>query len=431
MSSSKKGIKPILAKTATGLPFINKYLEEKQQLFAKSEKQAKRITSLERQNQDLIDKLYPDGQKKAQVIWPLLQKEVINLKLPVDIKRSAKSKISLPLTINWVVPPLIAASGGQADIIRTIAHLESRGHTCRIYFYDPAESSNMESIKQVMQEFPKIKAELFYNASTIKNSDIIFATDWISAYPVVNLKTNTRKYYYIQDFEPYFVPNSTFNVLADSTYKFGFRGLTLGKWLSQKLHEDYGMQCTPFDFGFNPKEYYFAESASSSRPKQVAFYVRPRSARRGFELGVMALSLFHKKHPEYQINFFGASTSNYDIPFPYTDCGMLAPPALNKLYNNCQAGLVISLTNMSLIPLEMIAAGCTPVSNRADCTTNVFFAKHVAYAEPNPQDIFRALDKAVTNHSASSARQASKDISVHSWDASNKQIEKIILDDLS
>jgi len=62
----------------------------------------------------------------------------------------------------------------------------------------------------------------------------------------------------------------------------------------------------------------------------------------------MALDLFHQKHPDYIINLAGWDVSDYSLPFPYVNSKTLEIHQLNDLYNKCAAGLVISLTNMSL-----------------------------------------------------------------------------------
>ena len=54
------------------------------------------------------------------------------------------------------------------------------------------------------------------------------------------------------------------------------------------------------------------------------------------------------------------------LPFAATEHGLLPPEQLNTLYNRCIAGLVLSATNVSLVPHEMLAAGCIPVVNDAE-----------------------------------------------------------------
>ncbi len=426
----KKDVRLLAAKIANKVPSINRHLTEKQLLYEKTIQQEQAVISLKRQNKELYNELYKGGKlegKKTQVIWPLLEKEVQRVE-----KTKLENKLikcGPPFTINWVVPALIRGSGGQTDIVRTISYFEAIGHKCRIYFYDPANKTDLKYMPILLKGFPKVKAELFYNSPKFNDADITFATDWVSAYPVYNTKIKTNKYYYVQDFEPYFVPNGTLKVLAENTYRFGLRGVTLGQWLSQKLTKEYSMQCNHFNFGFDPSEYQITGGNNSH--KAILFYARPRSPRRGFELGIMALKQFHKRHPDYKINFFGEDVSSYDIPFPYENRGVLDPGELNKLYNKCAAGLVLSFTNMSLVPLEMISSGCTPVVNEANYTKLVPYAQQTTYAEATPRALSLALEDAVQARSTKKAKEASDIVKRYTWEASNEQIHKILLSDLA
>ena len=261
------------------------------------------------------------------------------------------SKKSGPLTFNWLMPPPGKGSGGHMTIFRFIKYLEDSGHNCRIYFHNPGPGSTVESVRAVMGDaFPKVKApmEWLWPDKQMAAADGIFATSWQTAYTVYASKVKAKKFYFVQDFEPYFYPVGGFYTLAENTYKLGLRGITAGGWLSKKLHSDYGMTTDHFGFGAENSIYYY--SGGKNR-KQVVFYARPTTERRAFEIGILTLDLFHQKHPDYIINFIGWDVSQYDIPFPYKNLGVLDPQELNKVYNRSSASLVMSLTNMSILPL--------------------------------------------------------------------------------
>ena len=46
-----------------------------------------------------------------------------------------------------------------------------------------------------------------------------------------------------------FYPAGSEALLAEATYRFGFHGITAGRWLADRLRRDYGMQADHFDFG--------------------------------------------------------------------------------------------------------------------------------------------------------------------------------------
>ena len=82
--------------------------------------------------------------------------------------------------------------------------------------------------------------------------------------------------------------------LAEKTYSMDFHGLTAGPWLSSKLSKEYSMDCDFYNFGYDPKIYQFNKD---SKRDKIFFYARPVTPRRGFELGLMSLELFHTAAP--------------------------------------------------------------------------------------------------------------------------------------
>jgi O-antigen biosynthesis protein len=328
------------------------------------------------------------------------------------------------------VTPVGQASGGHVDVFRTIAHLESRRHRCRLYFYDPLERVAHDEVEAAMKNYPAVAAERHYNAKAMEPCDAIFATSWITAYPVHNFSDAARKFYYVQDYEPYFEPAGTYSSLAAETYSFGLYGLTLGDWLATKLSHEHGMTCEPFAFGVDADQY----ALKNLRPRsKVLFYAKPTSPRRGFELGVLALERFHRRYPEYEIEMLGADISRYALPFPCTQNGVLNTEALCVLYNDCAAGLVLSFTNMSLLPLEMLACGCIPVINDAPHTRDVEYAQQLCYAEPTPDSLAEALFAAASRAGEESGQieRAASYARQFDWAASNRRIEEVVLRELA
>ncbi len=193
--------------------------------------------------------------------------------------------------------------------------------------------------------------------------DAIFATSWETAYPVFLDASDAKRFYFVQDFEPAFYPVGTESLLAENTYRFGFHGITAGGWLEQKLHDEFGMPTDRFDFAVDHSVY---SLTNRSARNEIFFYARPTTARRGFELGIMALERFAQARPDITINLAGWDVSEYDIPFAHNNLAGVEVGRLSDLYNRCAAALVVSATNMSLLPpLELLAAGTAPVVNDA------------------------------------------------------------------
>ena len=206
----------------------------------------------------------------------------------------------------------------------------------------------------------------------------VVATAWPTAYPVFNSRCSGLRFYFVQDFEPYFHPRQApASYLAENTYRMGFHGVTAGRWLASKLRSEFGMETDFFEFGSDASRYRLSTDA---RRSGVAFYVRPGAARRAFELGMIAMELFAARRPDIELHFYGASIGKQS--FPFVDHGSIAPEQLNVVYNRCYAGLSLSMTNASLVPHEMLAAGCIPIVNEADHNRLVLNNPFIRYAQP-------------------------------------------------
>jgi len=331
------------------------------------------------------------------------------------------------LTLNWLMPPPGRGSGGHLNIFRFISYLEAAGHICRIYLYTQHAPGRVGDVRALMGDsYPQLNAKMEWidSGDEMKPADGIFATSWETAYASFNASTTGKRFYFVQDFEPYFYPMGTLSVLAENTYKFGFYGVTAGNWLATKLHGDYGMQTDYFDFGADKKTYSYINNSSRT---EIFFYARPYTERRGFEMGIMALEIFHQQNPEIAINLAGWDVSDYDIPFPYNNLQTLEIQDLNELYNKCAAALVMSLTNMSLLPLELLSSGVIPVVNEGENNTLVSNNPYIEYTANNPAALAEALSRIVKRKDLSAfSKAASESIPSTSWDESGSKFVKIV-----
>jgi glycosyltransferase involved in cell wall biosynthesis len=184
-----------------------------------------------------------------------------------------------------------------------------------------------------------------------------------------------------------------------------------------------------FDFGVDFDVYKPKTEQAFAKKKKILFYARAHTERRGFEIGVFALQIFKEKHPEYEIVFVGQDTSDYDIPFDYTDLGILTYDELPALYHEHVACLVLSLTNVSLLPLELLAAGCVPVMNSGENNTMVLGdVEGIEYTDAYPTSLADKLCQVVertdiTEH----AKRISESVKDKSWQRSYQKVEEIIL----
>jgi glycosyltransferase involved in cell wall biosynthesis len=345
--------------------------------------------------------------------------------------RPKARKAKPPLSINWVMSPP-RSGGGHQNIFRFIKYLEDQGHTCRVYLYSTTDFPTVKELQDGMRthyEPTRAAAEMRWLEGNMAPADAVFATGWETAYAVFNDPDAARKFYFVQDFEPYFYPVGSEYVLAENTYRMNLYGITAGGWLDRKLSRDYGMECDHYDFGTDTNMYRFE---NSGQRKEIFFYARPVTVRRGFELGVMALELFHRQRPDYTITLAGWDVSEYHTPFPYKNLKTLTLEELSDVYNQCAAGLVISLTNMSLLPLELLAAGVIPVMNDAPNNRQVSDNKYIKYAEASPEALAQALIDTVDRKDLPKyAKAASASVQGASWLKSCQRFEAILKRELN
>lgn len=333
------------------------------------------------------------------------------------------------LRFNWIMPPPGKGSGGHLNIFRFMKFLEEAGHECRIYMYAQGGNGPVGAVKAIMGDsYPALKAtdgmQWLDAKGTMEDADAIFATSWETAYASFNSPAQARRFYFVQDFEPYFYPAGSFYSLAENTYKMGFFGITAGGWLSKKLSAEYGMQTAHYNFGCDKSTYFYTNNEIR---KEILFYVRPYTERRGFETGIMALDIFHQQHPDYDITLVGWDVSEHDIPFPHKNLNTLEVCQLNDLYNRCVACLVLSFTNMSLLPLEVMGSGVIPVVNNGDNNLQVSNNKYIAYADNDPASLAKKLSEVVTiKDPVSYSKAASESTNSTSWEVSGKKFVSIV-----
>jgi glycosyltransferase involved in cell wall biosynthesis len=266
-------------------------------------------------------------------------------------------------TINWFIPPFGRGSGGHLNIFRFVMQLEAQGFDCRIILCGPSSNLNAKTVeREISTWFFPVKARVFLGAHTAPPCHVSIATGWQTAYDVKNFRSTIHKCYFVQDFEPWFYAAGAEASFAEETYRLDFNAITAGGWLAQKLSHEFGMKTEAFGFSYDRNLYRPMHRREPDR-KQVFFYARPATPRRAFELGVLVLDEVCRRMPEVTVLFAGGDLTAYKIPFPHTNPGVVDVKALADLYSQCDVALVLSFSNLSLLPLELMACGVPVVSN--------------------------------------------------------------------
>lgn len=333
------------------------------------------------------------------------------------------------LEIAWVCVPPGGGSGGHTTMFRIASALAASGHRCTFYLHDRHGWRLEQHVRTIRHWWPWLKADIKDFADGMADSHVVMATAWETAYPVLASPAGGIRCYFLQDFEPSFHPAGSAAMLAEATYRFGFHGIAAGRWLAGRVRRDYGMTADHFEFGCDLDRYALEPDADAADERAgICYYCRPSTPRRAHELAVLALQLFAERHPETEIHLFGESVRR--LPFAATHHGLLDPEQLGRLYHRCIAGLALSATNVSLVPLEMLAAGCLPVVNDAEHNRVVLDNPHVVYTGATPFELAAALERLVMRPASAgreAAAAAAASVKGASWADAGRCVERSLL----
>lgn len=323
------------------------------------------------------------------------------------------------LVIGWVLTAPGPASGGHTTIFRFVQALEAAGHRCVLYVYDGQGGDASAYLELIRTWWPLVKADV-RNVSDLGSEpvDALIATAWPTAHILAaSSRVSAVRFYLVQDFEPYFYPRGSAYELAEATYRFGFIPLTVGHMVAGELKARF--ECEPIvaEFGCDREKYHVIHSDARDA---VVFYAKPGVARRGYELALMALALFHDEHPEVEIHTFGIEARR--LTFPATVHAHMAPHLLNGLYNRCAAGLALSFTNISLVAFELLAAGVVPVVNDSVWARADLDNPHVAWAQPTPRSLASSLAQALEHHREFGPDAIAQSVAEVSWDPARSTV---------
>lgn len=297
-------------------------------------------------------------------------------------------------TAAWLVPQPLRGSGGHRTIFQNVAALAAAGYDCHVYLETAAPGSELayadaaSGRRVVEQLFGPVAATFHLGFELDRDVDIAFATAWFTAEPLRRQTRARRRAYFVQDYEAAFFPMGDTYLEAEGTFRYGFRGTSIGRWLVHRLGRDFGMAVEPFDFCADRAVYRPLEGMH--RDLSVCFVYQPEKPRRCTRLGAEALAIVKAEMPEVRIVFYG-NDRRPRVPYEVEHLGLLSVEGCSSLYNRSAVGLCISTTNPSRVPFEMMAAGLPVVDVHRE--NNLFDHSDEAtlLAEPTPESLAHAI----------------------------------------
>ncbi len=333
-----------------------------------------------------------------------------------------------PLRVSLLLSEPIRGSGGHASILRMAGGLVAAGHQVNVHV-EPGrllrQATDEDLAAFLAAYFPPTGADSRLG-SAFDPSDVAIATLWTTAAIVSQSEVVRAKAYFVQDFEPYFYPVGHDHWSAEASYRLGLRHITLGPWLAEWLRARYGARAEPIDFGVDHAVYHPALKSvgdlGDAGPR-IVFYARPSTLRRGTELGLAALGLVKAARPEVEVVLYGSDRGDL-ADFPHAQAGVLPPEALARLYRSATLGLVLSYTNLSFVPLELMACGTPVVAVDAEPVRWVLRdGQNAILADATPESLAAGMlrlldDQALCERLAAAGEATVRDLS---WERSTGQ----------
>jgi glycosyltransferase involved in cell wall biosynthesis len=333
-----------------------------------------------------------------------------------DIDKS-NDTISGPLpevikTANWLVPNFDHIKfGGIYTIFRFIEKLSIEGVENRIIIYDNP-SFNIDNLKkQISENFKKlVNYKIIIHdmnndgINSLPKCDLAFCTFWTSAYLLLKFNKTKRKYYFIQDYEPLFYSGGSTYALAESTYRFGFRGLVNTPGLLAAVNKRHGMKGISFIPAVDQSIYYPSSRTNKINKRvRIFFYARPNNPRNAFNLGIVIMKdLIQKYGSKIEIVTAGApwNEGEYGLKGLINNMGLIGSlEEVAKLYRKCDIGFCYMLSkHPSYQPFEFMASGMATVTNNNE--DNLWLlkdGKNCLLAEPSPAAMAEKISQLIDN----------------------------------
>ena len=142
-----------------------------------------------------------------------------------------------------VIPEFGRGSGGHALLFQIFSRLGRRGHIGSVWVHDYfgvlRHVPGGQLRRDINRFFTPIAVPVYSGFDDWRGADVVLATGWQTAHPVLLLDRCFARVYVVNDHEPEFYATSAESALAADTYRHGMHCLAGSPWLRDLLIERY------------------------------------------------------------------------------------------------------------------------------------------------------------------------------------------------
>lgn len=363
------------------------------------------------------------------------ESEIVNSVLEYEnfeVEQNAKPQKTSNIGI--IVGSIVRYSGGHTSILRLGTGLSKNGKTVT---YISFKNQSLEKMQEAAKgNLPSVEGKFAkLQDVSLETYDIIIATSWQSVYYARRFEA--YKMYFVQDYEPYFFKLNERYLLAKKTYELGLHIVSLGKWnieqikrlgsVNVKYKTDY------IDFPYEPSEYICYERNYDKYIGKKDISIAVYSKEDGKRIPNMLQIILKKATKELQS--MGISLEIYFFGFDKKtkiqigkNLGKLNRKEMIELYKKVDFGMVASMTNISLVPYEMLATGLPIIEFIEGSFTSFFPSGAATLVDFNYKMLCDELVKCITvnNIVKNQIQLAQKYLETLSWEHSCRQFIDIL-----
>jgi len=312
------------------------------------------------------------------------------------------------------------------SLFQLLLRLERMGHDVSLWVDDESglmrEDRPARIRRQIREWFVPLQAPVYKGFDEWFGADIAIATGWQTAHSVAMRPMTRARAYIVQDHEPEFYGTSAERRWATDTYRLGFHHLCGSPYLEQMIHR-HGGTTSRFAFGID-HEHYQPRDVPRARDT-VVVYGRGVTPRRAVPLAILALTELLERRPQTRVISFGSKLP-VSMPFAHEHLGVLGTDQLSWTFSQGTVGLVLSMTNYSVIPQEMLACGMPVVELEGISGEDIFGQDGgVTFAPFDPVKLADALESLLDDDQAREQRsqQGVRWAQGRTWDLGGDQLE--------